>query len=108
MDSRIRLQWCDGELRAESSPEARLLARFLEGEVQGSLRMGFELLDVLDDLAAGRRDRYEETGNAFTLELTAESASLHSEVTDEALDLEPADLREALAAWLVQQARGPR
>ena len=24
------------------------------------------------------------------------------------LDLDPADLREALAAWLVQQARGPR
>ena len=108
MDSKIRLQWRDGDLRAESSSEARLLARFLEGEVQGSLRLGFELLDILDDLTAGRRDRYTETGNALTLELTAETASLQSELTDESLDLDPADLREALAAWLVQQARGPR
>lgn len=108
MESMIQIEWRDGELRAEASSEARLLARFLEGEVQGSLRSGFELLDILDDLTSGRRESYAETGNALTLELTAEKASLQSELSEESLDLDPADLRRALADWLIQLARGPR
>lgn len=106
MGLKIKLEWQDGEPRASTPRGYHLLARFLEGEIQGSLRHGFELLDIMDDLVGRRRSVYSETGNAMTIYVTSVRATLQSEVSDESLNLDTADLRAALAGWLVLLAKG--
>ncbi len=79
-----------------------LLAQYLVSDVQESPEVARRLLDLVDRVATGELDCWEGTGNAWTLTLTPEGATLYPEF---ALDAEPlrvslAELREALSGWL--------
>lgn len=83
-------------------PGGDLLARFLEADVQGSVVVADEVLDMLDRVESGETERWEDTGNVHTLVLTADGAQIRDELKDgdEVLHLPLAELREALNAWL--------
>ena len=88
----------------DGCPRARggLLARWLESDIQGSATAARGLLDLLDRIEAGEIERWEETGNAHTLELTPDGATIVPEWDEEALpqQVSLAELREALNGWL--------
>jgi uncharacterized protein YacL (UPF0231 family) len=89
-----------GDLRAETGRGLRLLGRFLEADIQGSRGVCDEVLAAFADIAAGRRKRWQMTGNAHTLTLSKRRARIHAESgrnTD--LVLSPAVLRQALLEW---------
>jgi uncharacterized protein YacL (UPF0231 family) len=90
----------DGVPRAETARGERLLGRFLESDMQGSVGMCDEVLDVLDDIAAGRRQRWQRTGNAHTIFISKRRARIQAEF-GRAVDLvlTPAELRQALLGW---------
>lgn len=89
---------------ADGSPRARggLFAGFLESDLQGSVTSTVRLLDLLDRLEAGEIEHWEETGNAHTLTLAPEGATIAAEWDDEAQpELVPlSDLRHGLTRWL--------
>lgn len=81
-----------------------LLAEYLVSDVQESPEVARMLLDLVDRVVAGELDCWEGTGNAWTLTLTPEGATLYPEF---ALDAEPlrvslAELRDALSGWLAR------
>jgi uncharacterized protein YacL (UPF0231 family) len=91
--------------RARSEAPDDLLARFLESDVQGSVITAFDILGMLDRVESGETDRWEGTGNAYTLTLTPGGAWIQDEQDEladdtEALHLPLSDLREALNAWI--------
>lgn len=89
-----------GDLRAETGRGLRLLGRFLEADIQGSRGACAEVLAAFDDIAAGRRQRWQQTGNAHTLLLSKRRARIHAEFGRSAdLVLSPAVLRQALLEW---------
>lgn len=81
-----------------------LLDQYLQSDVQGSPEVTRMLLDLVDRVASGDLEEWEGTGNAFTLTLTPEGATIFPEL---ALDPEPchvslAELRDALSGWLAR------
>jgi hypothetical protein len=79
-----------------------LLARYLATDVQESPEVTLMLLELVDQVASGDLESWEGTGNAFTLTLTPEGATIQPEL---GADTEPRrvsldDLREALEDWL--------
>jgi hypothetical protein len=92
----------EGLPRAAAEAPDGLLARFLESDVQGSVVTAYDILEMLDRVESGETDRWEGTGNAHTLTLTAEGAAIQDELAEdtEVLHLPLADLREALNAWI--------
>lgn len=89
-----------GDLRAETDRSQRLLGRFLEAEMQGSIGMCDEVLAALDDIAAGRSKRRQINGNAHTLILSKRRARIQAEFgRSPDLVLTPAELRQALLEW---------
>lgn len=78
------------------------LAQYLASDVQESPEVTLLLLELLDQIASGELERWEGTGNAFTLTLTSEGATIQPEFGSEteprhvSLD----DLRDALEDWL--------
>lgn len=90
----------EGDLRAETGRGLRLLGRFLEVDIQGSRGLCDEVLAALDDIASGRRKRWQMTGNAHSLTLSKRRARIHAEF-GRAFDLliPPAVLRQALLEW---------
>jgi uncharacterized protein YacL (UPF0231 family) len=98
-----------GDPRAETGSAERLLGRFLESDLQGSVTMCDEVLAVLDDIAAGRRQRWQRTGNAHTLTLSKRRARIKAELGRAAdLVLPPAELRQALLGWKALLGSRPR
>jgi len=97
-----------GDLKAKTGREQRLLGRFLEADLQGSVGMCDDVLAALDDIAAGRSQRWQMTGNAHTLVLSQRRARIHPEF-GRALDLllAPAELRQALLEWKALIGRKP-
>jgi len=90
----------NGDPKAETAPGERLLGRFLEADIQGSIRRCTAVLAALDDIAAGRRKRWQQTGNAHTLILSKRRARIQAESGSEPdLILSPARLRQALLDW---------
>ena len=79
-----------------------LLARFLESDIQGSATSTRRLLDLLDRIEAGEIERWEETGNAHTLELRPDGATIVPEWDEQAAPqrVSLAELRNALNGWL--------
>lgn len=78
------------------------LAQYLVSDVQESPEVTLLLLELVDQVASGELDRWEGTGNAFTLTLTPEGATIQPEFGS---DTEPRhvsldDLRDALEDWL--------
>lgn len=81
-----------------------LLAEYLATDVQESPEVARMLLDLVDQVASGELECWEGTGNAYTLTLAPEGATIFPEF---ALDAGPghvslAELREALSGWLAR------
>lgn len=81
-----------------------LLAQYLESDVQDSPEVTLLLLELLDQIEAGDLENWEGTGNAFTLTLTPEGATIQPEFGS---DTEPRrvslnDLRDALEDWFAR------
>ncbi|MFL6203454.1 MAG: hypothetical protein ACJ76J_30170 [Thermoanaerobaculia bacterium] len=75
-----------------------LLARYLESDVQDSPELARLLLGLVDRVASGDLEGWEGTGNAFTLALAPEGATIQPEF---GFDAEPCrvsldELRQAL------------
>lgn len=92
----------DGCPRARGARAGDLLARWLESDIQGSAPAARGLLEVLDRIESGELGSWEETGNAHTLELAAEGATIVPDWDEEALPqpVSLGELREALQGWL--------
>jgi len=90
----------NGDPRAETGRELRLLGRFLEADVQGSKGICAELLAALADIAAGGSKGRQLTGNAHTLILSKRRARIRAESgRSRDLVLSPEALRQALLEW---------
>ena len=79
-----------------------LLAQYLASDVQESSEVTLLLLELLDQIDSGELESWDGTGNAFTLTLAPEGATIQPEF---GTDTEPrhvslADLRDALEDWL--------
>lgn len=89
-----------GDPRAETGPGRRLLGRFLEADIQGSVGLCREALAALADVTAGRRRRWRMTGNAHTVTAGRRTARIHAEFGRSAdLVLPTSELRLALSEW---------
>jgi hypothetical protein len=90
-----------GDPRARGKGQSEVLASFLEGDLQGSGRQGRAILRAIDRIEAGQLDRWETTGNSYTLTLSSQGASLVNEIDENAksFELPLARLREAVADW---------
>jgi uncharacterized protein YacL (UPF0231 family) len=60
----------DGVPRALCEGPGRVLAGFLESDLQDSLAAAHEVLRAVDEVASGRSASWERTGNAYTLSLS--------------------------------------
>lgn len=89
-----------GDLRARVEPERRLLARFLEADIQGSPALCDEVLAALAEVADGRRRRWQRTGNAHTVIAGRRNVRIRAEFGSAPDLLLPlAELRQALVEW---------
>lgn len=91
-----------GAPRAHCDPPGHPLAGFLESDVQGSIEFAHEILRALDRIESGEEEAWEVTGNAHTLTLKRDEATLQSEIDE---DAEPfvfptSLLREVVADWI--------
>jgi uncharacterized protein YacL (UPF0231 family) len=99
----------DGDLRAETGRDRRLLGRFLEADIQESVGLCVTALAALDDIAAGRRKRWQITGNAHTLTVGKRRARIRAEFgRSRDMVLLTAELHEALLEWKALLERKPR
>jgi uncharacterized protein YacL (UPF0231 family) len=91
-----------GDPRARCKGAAgEALARFLESDLQGSVKHGREILRALGRVEAGKLGHWEKTGNAFTLTLSPDGATLVDEAEEETepVEIPLARLKEAVADW---------
>ena len=91
-----------GAPRARCEGHGRVVAGFLESDLQDSLAAAHEVLRAVDDVAAGRAPSWERTGNAYTLTLAPDGATLQDEIDEEAepYALSLPELREVVADWV--------
>lgn len=99
-----------GDARARCKGRGKVVAGFLESDLQGSARAAHEVLRALDEVESGREESWELTGNAHTLSLTPGGATILDEMDDEAepYELSLAKLREVVADWLSFLEEGRR
>lgn len=89
-----------GEPRARGRGRYARLAAFLQSDVQGSRAVLRKVARAVEVIESGEEERWESTGNAFTLILTAEGALIEGEPQeDEPALVSLADLRAALGEW---------
>jgi uncharacterized protein YacL (UPF0231 family) len=99
----LQFHWDDdGTPRVRGKGHGRTVAGFLESDLQDSPAAAREVLRALDRIESGHESSWERTGNAYTLTLSPEGATLQDE---QAEDSEPhaiplAALREALSGWV--------
>jgi uncharacterized protein YacL (UPF0231 family) len=91
-----------GDARAQGRGRGKVLAGFLESDLQDSPAAAREVLRAIEDVEAGRLDTWERTGNAHTLTLSPEGATLQNEIDE---DSEPCrlsllEIRAAVADWI--------
>ena len=100
----------DGAPRALCAGPGRAVAGFLESDLQDSTAAAHEVLRGIDEVASGRAASWERTGNAYTLTLSPDGASLQDELDEEAepFALSLADLRDAVAGWVSFLENGRR
>ncbi len=99
-----------GDPRVRGKGQGRVIAGFLESDLQDSPAAAREVLHALDRVESGHAPSWERTGNAYTLTLSPEGATIQDENQE---DSEPcpvplAALREALAGWIsfLEEGRG--
>jgi uncharacterized protein YacL (UPF0231 family) len=86
--------------RAEASKSYRLLAVFLESEIQGDRRSGEEIVQIINKIKNKEIDHWEETGNASTLTLNLEKAIIDNEFTNETCEVSLDDFQQAVLDWI--------
>jgi uncharacterized protein YacL (UPF0231 family) len=92
----------NGDPRASTGRERRLLGRFLEADIQGSPGLCDEVLAALEDIAAGRKKSWQMTGNAHTMVVHKRHARIQAE-SGRAVDLvlPTSELSLALLEWKI-------
>jgi uncharacterized protein YacL (UPF0231 family) len=99
----LQFHWDDdGTPRARGKGHGRTVAGFLESDLQDSPAAAREVLRALDQVESGHAPSWERTGNAYTLTLSPEGATIQDENEE---DSEPhrltlAALREAVSGWV--------
>jgi len=99
----LQFHWDDdGSPRARGKGHGRMVAGLLESDLQDSPAAAREVLRALDRVESGHAPSWERTGNAYTLTLSPERATIQDE---QAEDAQPqtvplAALREALSGWV--------
>ncbi|MGE6760028.1 hypothetical protein ACQKGO_18585 [Corallococcus interemptor] len=83
-------------------PPDDVLADYLAQEVRPDAHRAQGMLNVLAALRQGRRDRWDVTGDTWSLELNRARASIHSEVAipGRSQDLPLEEFEDALRSWL--------
>jgi hypothetical protein len=108
-----------GEPRARGRGRYARLAEFLQSDVQGSRALLRRIARAVEAVEAGEEERWESTGNAYTLVLTGEGARFESEAGSDGESagetgkgttgpVSLADLKAALGEWAELLARDPR
>jgi uncharacterized protein YacL (UPF0231 family) len=92
----------DGAPRARVKGAGRIVAGFLESDLQDSPEAAREVLRAIDAVESGRQPSWERTGNAHTLTLSPAGASIQDENAEESKPhpVSLAALREAVAGWV--------
>jgi uncharacterized protein YacL (UPF0231 family) len=90
-----------GDPRARGRGHGRAVAGFLESDLQDSPAAAREVLRALDAVESGREPSWERTGNACTLTLSPEGATIQDENDEDSKPrpLSLKTLREAVAGW---------
>lgn len=91
-----------GDARARGRGRGKVVAGFLESDLQDSPKSAREILRAIEDVESGRTDSWERTGNAHTLTLSSQGAAIQDELDE---DSEPyvftlSEIREAVADWV--------
>lgn len=91
-----------GDACARGRGRGKLVAAFLESDLQDSPESAREILQAIDDVEAGRADSWERTGNAHTLTLSPQGAAIQDEMDEDAEPyvLSLPEIREAVEGWL--------
>ncbi len=92
----------DGAPIATGEGKQRVLADFLQSDIQDDAIIARELLEMADEVARGALGRYEFTGNAHELTLRESGATLVESHggDDRGVEIPLADFRRALSGWL--------
>jgi hypothetical protein len=99
----------DGIPRVDPGDLPRVVATFLEEDVQSSLAYARELLERIEDVASGRLPEWSGTGNAHTITIRPAEVTIENEWTDEpqVAVLSHDALRASLKSW-VRCVKGKR
>jgi uncharacterized protein YacL (UPF0231 family) len=91
-----------GDPRARAGRNREALAHFLEGDVQGSAAFGLEILAAVEAIEEGRIREWTRTGNAHTLTLSPEGATIEPDFDEEIETgiVSLFDLRDAVTSWI--------
>ena len=96
--------------RAEVETPHEVLGWFLEQDVQSSIPWCRELVEIIENIQAGRDSHWEGTGNAHTLILTGKGVRIDNEYVDppQSCDLSLHAFKRAVQEWLkfIQEAHG--
>ena len=98
---------CEGVAAANSDDEHRLLAGFLQSDVQEDTVTGEALIQHAQQCLKDSAYRYEFIGNAHQLVMTAEGVTITRLSDSESRAFELAIFQEQLAAWLKFVAQAP-
>jgi hypothetical protein len=99
MDIRPEID-ANGMRRANSCPSCTTVDYFLEGDVQSSAYSCEQILEHIEAVREGSVDKWESTGNAHTLILTASCAYIENEFAEDnvtTLDLD--ELQRIIEKW---------
>ena len=91
-----------GNPRARCEGPARVVAGFLESDLQGSSAAALEVLEAIDEVESGGIPSWRCTGNAYTLTVFPEAATIQDEMNDESepYRLTLAEIRGVVEDWL--------
>jgi uncharacterized protein YacL (UPF0231 family) len=92
----------DGSPRARGQGRGRTMAGFLESDLQDSPAAAREVLRALDDVESGRAPSWERTGNAYTLTLSPEGATIQDENAEDSglSHLSLPEIRDVVSGWI--------
>ncbi len=78
------------------------IPRFLEGDIQGALRICKEEIAAADEVERGVRPRWTGTGNAHTVTITPDGVTIENEWDDSygIAKLSIAEFKQCLELWL--------
>ena len=91
----------NGYCRVDSKDIHPLIGAYLEQDIQNDLMACQEMIDLLDDVSHGRRDRWTGTGNAHTVTLQPSEVSISNEY-DESLGVAKMPInvfRSCIESW---------